>query len=229
MFESFKNKAFLVFAAVILFAMTATAGTVTVNFGSASAYQDGYGVGVYVGSVTNGSVTTPTNFICDDFDHEIVGGQSWLATTEVLSPLNPASEVEYNATTPGSAAFINGLTQQEDYNAIGFLAGLIFADTNNGDGQWGNLSEAIWSLNSAAAYSAFGAKPDVANDLNFAILFDDNPEPGFTIYTPDPAGAQEFISFTGSGDTQTPEPASVLLFGTALLGLGKLLKKQLSV
>jgi len=204
-------------ATVAFCAATATAGPVTIQFNSALGTNlGGVYTGIYYGT-TNG---VQTDFICDDFGDEIVGGQNWQANVGTNYPVS--NTVQYGAST----STVPGLTTKQDYNAIAYLAEQIFANPTGPEVNYD--AWAIWELNSqAAANDVLNFDPadqaGVSSALNAALANDDHFNGSLYVYTPVPQGAgQEFLS-------RTPEPASVFLLGSALLWLSWGLRKRFSL
>ena len=202
--------AFLGFAAVLGLAVASYAGDVTIKFTNPkSAPHNTYGgfyVGIYLGTV-NGA---QTEFVCDDFLHDIVGSQQWSAVPGSTNPVSGG--VEFSPGSITNPDLPSGLTQQDEYNMITYLADQIFADQDNSNAQWGYLSWAIWSITDGAwnydggTYYTNPVKTYVQDALNNALTNNGD----LNVYTPDPnKDGQEFLS-------PVPEAGSVLLLGIFL-------------
>ncbi len=155
----------------------------------------------------NGGKATP--LMCDSFTNHISTGESWNANVSGL--------------LSGKGLFGKDI---RDYKA----AGIIFLGVVNGtiDAKVGNW--AVWNL------FAKGVTPDaavLALDQSALLLAQHAPSSefkGLVLYTPvggSPGhGPQEFIGYRGTA-LSTPEPASLLLLSTGLLGIAGMVRRKL--
>jgi hypothetical protein len=197
--------------------LTGTGGT-TVNVGSESVYVYPYDFSV------NGSSAT-TQLMCLNFDKEITVGESWTANADTITQAangNATLEKNYDEDA-WLYSQITPSTSQDQETLIQFAVWDILdpSGVSSSDPYWNANSTAIQNLINQASSAVGSENSDFFNQ--FVVYVPDHDPSFYTSANGYPDGVpQSFI-----GTAATPEPGSLALLGTGLLGMGGVVRRRM--
>ncbi len=203
------KKLFVLFAlAALAIALPAVADTITLTGVSGNSQGGVYTAPYYLD--ING---TSYNAMCVDYSHHSTVGESWDGSVTNLA------SADLSDTRLGASAYAT-------YRAEAWL----YSQFLSGAGSSGDINYAAWALTDANAQASAGWTAGAQHWFDLATTTDlsafDSAAVHFNIITPRDltgVGPQEFLVQT----TDTPEPASLILLGSGMLGLAGFARKKL--
>lgn len=200
--------------------LTSTGGT-TVNTGSETVYVYPYNFSV------NGS-STSTQLMCLNFNHEVTSGESWTVNADTIVQASNGNSRLMKDYEEDAWLFsqITPSTSQTQETLIQFAVWDILDPSGVGassDPYWAVNSTAIRDLIDQASNAVRNENPDFFNQ--FVIYVPDHDSNYYTSKNGYPDGIPQ--SFVGMAPSPTPEPGSLALLGTGLLGLGGAVRRKM--
>jgi hypothetical protein len=209
-----KNVVLVCLLGLALLALSSGAKADTIQFlGATGPVVGGVYVAPYQLSINGGA---PINAICDDFADHVTSGEIWTATITSF-PLNGLFTGGLFGSHPQLYDEAIWLYSQFLFNGapaggINYAIWALFNSSVTGTSGFASSGAAAWVTSANNWYNGGGV-----SSFNFS---------GYQIITPTSWSSslgrpQEYISYS------TPEPGSLLLFGSGLIGIGGFIRRKL--
>lgn len=169
--------------------------------------------------LTDSAAPENVSLMCVSFNEHIVGGETWQATQYTVAEYGNTLQSE-TISAPGFAVDGETFTGSRVADGLAYLYMQAWRD----GGSNSFINAAAWYLNEGAP----SYNQQIGYWINKALEAQPGAYDGVSVYVP-VNGSQSWQGETPQtffGGTPTPEPSSLMLLGSAMVGLAGLLRKR---